>query len=135
MALSPNGGTRAIQITQPTAQPSKTYALDFDTGEIGGFIDGIDAIRQFVRKAIATTRYRRIIYDSQYGCELAGLIGGDITAQLLQAEITRIISEALIYDDRIKDVTDVTLTRSGDQLNITFTVSTIEGVITEEVTV
>lgn len=135
MALSPNGGTRAIQITQSTAKPSKTYAFDFDTGEIGGYIDGLDAVRQFVRKAVATPRFRSIIYDSQYGCELENLIGGDITAQLLQAEITRIISEALIYDDRIKDVTDVTIARDSDKLNISFTVSTIEGVITEEVTV
>jgi phage baseplate assembly protein W len=134
MALSPNGGTRAVKITQ-NIKPSKTYSFDFDTGEVGGIIDGIDAIRQFVRKALATPRFRHLIYNSEYGSELETLIGSDVTAQLLQAEIPRIIREALIYDDRVKDVTDVTITRDRDRLYISFTVSTIEGVITEEVTV
>ncbi|WP_010495090.1 DUF2634 domain-containing protein [Paenibacillus elgii] len=136
MALSPlqSVESRATKVTHVPA-PSKTYALDFETGEISGLIDGPDAIRQFIRKAIATARFRFLIYDAQYGCELEDLIGQDVPMPLLQAEIPRVIREALIYDDRIADVGNFVIRREADALYVSFDVQTTEGLITEEVTV
>lgn len=135
MAISPlrPAVDRATKITREPG-PSKTYSFDMDTGAIGGFIDGREAIRQFVRKAIATARFRFIVYDSQYGSELEDLIGQDVSLPLLQAEIPRVIREALIYDDRINDVTNFVIDRAGDAVHVSFTVETVEGVIDDEVT-
>lgn len=137
MAISPlrPASTRATQVTI-THAPSRTYAIDLDTGEVAGvMIDGLEAVRQFIRKAIATPRYRYRIYNESYGCEIEALIGQDVSAGLLQAEIPRMITEAIIYDDRILDVSEFAITRTGDALYVSFDVETIFGTISEEVTV
>jgi phage baseplate assembly protein W len=136
MALSPlkSPETRAVEVTQVIG-PSKTYAIDFDGGEVSDAkIDGVEAVRQFVRKAILTARYRFQIYSNQYGCEIDDLIGQDVTQALLNVEIPRVITEALIYDARIRAVRDFEITRSGDGLYISFTVDSIYGSATQEVT-
>ncbi|WP_054955054.1 DUF2634 domain-containing protein [Paenibacillus dakarensis] len=116
-------------------QPLKTYALDFDNGVLGGVVDGIDAIKQFVVKAIKTSRYRFAIYDDDYGSEIDDLIGSSATLSLLETEIPRVIEEALLYDDRITDVYDFELTREGDRLYVSFYVEINEETIPMEVTI
>lgn len=137
MALSPLQSTEErVVIVEPTVQPSRTYALDFETGEVGGVIDGESAIRQFIRKAILTARFRFLIYGSDhfYGCELDDLIGQDVSIELLNAEVPRVIREALLVDDRITDVYNFEITRTGDGLYVSFYVDTTEGTIqTQEV--
>ncbi|MGE7271345.1 DUF2634 domain-containing protein [Brevibacillus panacihumi] len=137
MALSPfrPPESRAVEVA-PTPQPSRTYALNFDTGEVGGMIDGEAAIRQAIRKAIMTARFRYLIYGYEhlYGCGLEDLIGQDLPIELLNAEIPRLISEALLVDDRITDVYNFTITREGDGLYVSFFVDTADGTLREEVT-
>lgn len=139
MALSPlrPPEERAVEVV-PTPQPSRTYALNFETGEVGGMVDGEAAIRQAIRKAIMTARFRYPIYGYEhlYGCELEDIIGQDLPIELLNAEIPRLISEALLVDDRITDVYNFTISREGDGLHVSFFVDTADGAtITEEVTV
>ncbi|MBG9788685.1 DUF2634 domain-containing protein [Brevibacillus laterosporus] len=136
MALSPlqRLEDRVIQ-SEPEVQPSLTYSLDFDTGGIGGMIDGETAVRQFIRKAIITARFRFPIYDGEYGCELVDLIGQDLPIELLRAEIPRVIAEALIYDDRIDDVYDFEVEREEDKLFVSFYVDTTDGLTIETVEV
>jgi Protein of unknown function (DUF2634) len=138
MALSPLNNRTDEDVVQTVAteeQPTKTYALDLNENEIGGFIDGESALRQFVRKAIMTARFRFLIYDDQYGCEIEDLLGADVSTEFLEIEIPRVIHEALVYDSRISDVTDFEVTRSGDGLFVSFRVVASDGLIfTEEVT-
>ena len=49
---------------------SRTYLIDWDRGRIGGLTDGEEAVRQFIRKALMTPRFKCLIYDSQYGSEI-----------------------------------------------------------------
>ncbi|MCM3784308.1 DUF2634 domain-containing protein [Neobacillus mesonae] len=138
MALSPLGPDEEIITTDDAGLdvlPLRTYAINFDTGEIGGIVDGTDAIKQFIYKAILTARYRFPIYDSDYGCEIEDLIGSDASIDLLETEVPRVITEALIYDDRISDVYDFTLTREGDRLYVSFFVDVDEETIPMEVTI
>lgn len=143
MALSPLDNTVLDEISpeategtniEESTQPTRTYAFDFNTGEIGGIINGESAIRQFIRKAVLTSRFRFSIYDDDYGCELEDLIGEDIPIELLESEIPRVITEALIYDDRVDDVDDFVIDRDGDKLFIEFTVYLTDNTkITEQV--
>ncbi|NGQ95508.1 DUF2634 domain-containing protein [Brevibacillus sp. SYP-B805] len=138
MALSPlKPPEERATIVTPQVQPSKTYALDFETGEVGGLIDGESAVRQFIRKAIMTARFRFPIYgvSHEYGCELEDLIGQDLPIELLNAEIPRVITEALMIDDRIQRVYNFDISREGDGLFVSFFVDTAEGTLREEVTV
>lgn len=137
MALSPLKDREERMITvKPAPAPSRTYHLDFDTGEVAGrMIDGQETIRQYIRKAIYTARYRYLIYNGQYGCELESLLGQDISQQLLKSEITRVITEAILEDDRVQSVEQFQIVRDNDKLFVTFTVHTVEGAIEQEVSI
>lgn len=111
--------------TEVQIEPSLTYSLL--RYSIGGKIDGIEAIRQFIAKAIKTARNRFLIYDDQYGCELEDLIGASVTRELLEDEIPRVIYEALIDDDRISDVVDFVITNEGDKVYVNFTALLVNG--------
>lgn len=115
--------------------PTKTYALNFGTGEIRNFIDDKEAVKQFIRKAIVTERSKWRIYTDDYGCELYSLIGTDVTDGFLRSEIPRMISEAIEFDERITSVNNVTSTRSGDAVKVVVDVTTIYGDVDVEVVI
>jgi phage baseplate assembly protein W len=100
-----------------------------------GIIDGEDAVRQFIRKALITARSTFLIYDDQYGNEIDALIGQNVNNALFDVELIRLVREALIYDERIISVGDFVITRNADAVYVTFTALTTEGAITEEVAV
>lgn len=102
--------------------PSMTYYLDVDGGSIQGLVDGETAIRQAIHKALITNMALPLIYDGSYGSELESLIGSMHSMAYLQSEVPRMVKEALIYDDRIKSVSDVSVSISGDVIYVEFTV-------------
>lgn len=136
MALSPlqRPQDRVIQ-TNPTSRPTKTYKLNFDTGRMYGTVDGKDALKQFIYKTIITARFRFPIYDDQYGCELEDLIGEDISQELFETEVRRVIREALIYIDEVNDVRNFDIRREKDNVFISFTVDSVYGEVQQEVSV
>ena len=140
MTLLPDNQTELLDayLAQEDAaqpEPSFTYRINFGNGRLGGMVDNKDALKQYVVKAIKTCRSRFRIYTDDYGCEIESLIGSDVTEAFIQAEIPRMVREALIYDDRINDVTNVQATRDGDAVFITATIVSIYGDFTQEVVI
>lgn len=123
--------------TLPVIESSRTWNMDLENGRLRTFIDDEDAIRQYIRKALMTSRNRYLIYDDTYGEELRDLIGQNLTQDLMDVEIPRVVCEAIEGDDRIEEVSDVTVTQyNSDGIHIEVTVITVTGLfITEEVTV
>lgn len=133
MALTPENNIFLADEQTEIIQPSKTWTIDFETGRIGKFTDGVPAVKQFIRKALLTARNKYLIYTDQYGNELHDLIGEDVTEAFLSAEIPRMVQEAIIYDDRIEE-TQVEYERRSDKLFITVKATLAIGEeITEEV--
>jgi phage baseplate assembly protein W len=134
MALSPVPSNVAERVVTAdiSVETSRTYEL-FTTG-MRSFIDGESAIRQLIRKALITARSTFIVYDNQYGNEIDTLIGQNVNNALFDVEIIRTIREALIYDERILNVSDFVITRNGDAVYVSFAVESTEGIITEGVT-
>lgn len=137
MSLLPQNNTEMLdeyllRQNDDAGEPTLTYRLNFDTGRINGMTDELDAMKQFIRKAIITARARYPIYTDDYGCELPELIGQDVTRNYIDAEIPRTVREALIYDDRVTAVARVSAERRGDAVFIMATVDTIFGEFTEE---
>ncbi|WP_342537366.1 DUF2634 domain-containing protein [Sporosarcina sp. FSL K6-3508] len=116
-------------------QPTKTYILDFETGRIRGFVDDLEAVKQFIRKAIITERSKWPIYTDGYGCELPSLLGRDVTDGFLRSEIPRMVREAIEYDDRILSVDNITAHREGDAVFIYADVLSIYGRVRQEVVI
>ncbi len=112
---------------------SRTYLIDWDRGRIGGLTDGEEAVRQFIRKALMTPRFKCLIYDSQYGSEIQdSLMDPDTSMEYVEAEIAFLVEDALIHDGRILGVEDVEVVFGDgypmqDNAYITATVDTIFG--------
>lgn len=123
--------------TLPVIESSRTWRMDLENGRLRSFIDDEDAIRQYIRKALMSSRNRYLIYDDTYGEELRDLIGQNLTQDLMNVEIPRVVREAIEGDDRIQEVSDVTVTQyNSDGVLIEVTVITVAGLyITEEVTI
>ena len=142
MALTPiNFATDTAEVqpvnTVQPVQPSKTWRMDLETGRITGFVDGKEAIRQYIRKALMTSRNRYLIYDDFYGEEIRDLIGHNLTPALMDVEIPRLVREAIIYDDRIASVPIVKVSKYGsDGVLVEITVVLTDGdLLTEEVAI
>ena len=107
-------------------QPSFTYKMQTDTKLVRGYTDGLEAVRQAIYKIIMTERYQYIMYSWNYGIELADLFGEPVS--YVCPELERRIREALLWDDRIEDVTDFefNLPKKG-VVQVSFTVHTMFG--------
>ena len=127
MALTPAGAglLPEVETRASREEPSKTYCIDFDA------VDGLEAMRQAVYMILSTERFTWPIYSWNYGTELSRLPGRSGTG--MESEAKRVISEALLADDRVTAVRDFTFTRSSRRaLAVSFTVETALGDIAVE---
>lgn len=122
------GGSRA-----PAAFP-KSWKFDFDRGEFVtdqagrvGAADGDEAYRQWAIKAVLTARYRHPIYGRQFGTEAEDLLRQNLAPSVLESELVRTITEALLVDPRTQRVGDFSFARSGAGLEVSFTITTARG--------
>ena len=83
-------------------QPTKTYRMDTGQEVIRGYTDGLEAMKQAIYKILLTERYQYVMYSWNYGIELNDLFGEPMT--YVCPELKRRISEALLWDDRIRSV-------------------------------
>lgn len=111
--------------------PSLTWKFDLAKGRVVGKTDGLDAIKQAIYKVFQTDRFGYDIYSSDYGHELSLLLGS--SPEFVQSEATRMITEALLADDRIDLVENVRAEMKEDQITIRFTVVTVYGSFEQEV--
>ncbi|RXI38728.1 DUF2634 domain-containing protein [Clostridium tetani] len=114
-----------IEVEENYIEPTKTYKIDFETGKIVGFCDGIEALKQAIYLILNTERYEYLIYSDDYGSELKGLIGKD--RDITESEYKRRIKEALIQDDRINNIDNFIFNYDGDGVLIEFIVFSIYG--------
>lgn len=129
--LIPNGGDTSLTDIMDYTEPSLTYSLNYpEDGEIKGYVDELEAIKQAIYKIINTERYKYIIYSWNYGIELADLFGKPLP--YVYAEIQRRIEEALLADDRISKVYDFEFSNSRGDVLVKFKVDTIFGEIEAE---
>lgn len=112
-------------------QPSLTYKMQMADGQIRGYTDGLEAVRQAIYKIIMTERYQYIIYSWDHGVELQDLFGEPVT--YVCPELERRISEALLWDDRIEDVDDFRFDFPQKGIvHVSFTAHTIFGDVRAE---
>lgn len=118
------------EISETEEQPSKTYKLDLDAGRIVGYADGLEAVKQAIRKALITPRFKCLIYDDQYGSELKEAISQKDTGHdYIEAAVPGLIKDTLSQDSRILDASDFSFSFDGGSVEINFTVETIYGAV------
>ena len=113
-----------VELTNYEIQPSLTYKLDLENKRIMGTVDNSDSVFQAIQKILNTDKYAYDIYDWNYGHELLKLVGKEFS--YIEVKLPQIIEEALLQDDRIKEITDFEITQlSIDTLSVSFRVITI----------
>lgn len=108
--------------------PSRTYKVV--NNRIVGMIDGLDAMQQAVNKILSTERFVHSIYTENYGNDLPDLVGKNY--DYIKTDIKRIVSEALLADDRITDVEITNITKQANRITIYGIAHTIFGAVNIE---
>ena len=118
----------------------REYAYDYEhnrllTGPDGNtyLVEGNEAIRIWIYKALRTPRYAHAAYDDDYGCELGNLMGEPMSSEVTRLEIKRYITEALMVNPYIEELSDFQFTSTRSGVEVTFTVRTGYG--TDTITV
>lgn len=115
-------------IEEEREEPSLTYKLDLDAGRIVGKVDGLEAINQFIRKALITPRFHCLIYDNQYGSEIEeAIIQKDASRDYIEAVTEGFVRDALRPDTRILSIYDFQITFEHDTAFVFFRADTIFG--------
>ena len=128
----PQGGTLPPTV-EFTSQPGLTWYIDKKTNRIRGTCDNYEAVKQAVEIILNVQRFRWQIYTPYTGMDWRNLIGND--PGYVAAEVQRRIREALLMDDRVRDIRDYAYTISDDTLTASLTVVTIYGDIPQTVEV
>ena len=115
-------------------QPTKTFLIDWNSHQISGFADGLEAMRQAVEIILQNERFRWQIYSSDFGSELENLVGEE--RDYIESELPRRIEDAFSGDSRILTVENFVFTEKiPGELSCSFDVKTVYGTLTEEVSV
>lgn len=115
-------------LTDSEEQPSKTYRLDLDGKRVRGCVDGLEAVKQAIDKALRTIRYDSLIYDDDYGSELLTMLHDpNTTKELIETSFPQLIREALSNDTRILGVSGFSFEYGKDSVHVKFTAETIFG--------
>ena len=96
-------------------------------------VEGKNAIKVWIYKAIKTVRYQHPIYSWDYGCEISSLIGQKYTKGLTKSESERYIKEAILINPYITDVKIIDINFSEDILSVSIQVDTIYGEVNVDV--
>lgn len=115
-----------ITITKSTSEmlPTKTWKIDYNKNKITTELDGLEAVKQMTHLAV-TIEYQYSDIYSDFGLKTADLIGQDFF--FIVSELKRRITETLLKDDRVLDVTDFSFEEKEDSVLVSFTESTIYG--------
>lgn len=122
-----NNSNLLVEDFEYVTEPSKTYKLNIENNTIsGGYIDGVEALKQAIYKILNTERFDYLIYSWNYGIEIKNLIGEHTSFVI--PELERVIKEALMQDYRIEEVTDFEFSIEKNVVTTKFKVTSIEGV-------
>lgn len=121
------------EISGAEEKPSKTYKLDLDKGRIMGYVDGVEAVQQAIRKALITPRFKCLIYDNQYGSEIEDAVTtNDATREYIRSVVAGFVEDCLKPDSRILGVSNFAIEFVEDGAYISFDADTIFGKVSVE---
>jgi hypothetical protein len=104
---------------------TKTFGLNLTTNTVGGMIDELEALKQSIYLKLSIEGDQFIILPYTYGLVTIDLIG--MPVYYVMAVIPDRITETLMDDDRITDVSDFEFETKGSKLLVKFIVHTIYG--------
>ncbi len=89
-------------------------------------VEGNEALRIWIFKALDTERFRYTAYDSDYGSEIDTLIGA-VNSSVILPELKRFIIEALMVNPYIEELSNFQFEQSGSGVRVEFDCTTVYG--------
>lgn len=115
-----------FQLKYERDYPTKTYHMKLEKERVYGNTDGLEAMKQVIFKIVNTERYLyKKVYSDNYGIELLDLYGKPM--HYVIPMVQERIKEALLWDERIKAVTDFSVEQNKRALLVRYTAKTIYG--------
>jgi len=121
------------QQTEPAPKYGKSWLFDFEKGDFvldgaGRVVeaDGHTAWVQWCMKTVLTQRFAHLIYSFDYGTEIEEALKQP-SRKAVEAELERVITEALLVDPRTEMVRDFTFEWEGDLVKVSFTAVPVIG--------
>lgn len=117
----------------------KEYAWDFEKNDFklkdGKFqvVEGIEALKIWIWKALKTNKSEYPIYSENYGNEFESIIGEGLSKSLVESEAKRLTLECLMDNEHILGIKNFNVDKVKDVLSITFTAETDCGEVTIDV--
>ena len=107
--------------------------MDYEAGRPvweGGdpvMVTGLEAVKGWAWRSIATARYRYLHFSWSYGCELEALVGQPYRADTKLSEAARYVREALEVNPYIRAAQISDARFEGSTLHLTVALSTVYG--------
>lgn len=111
----------------------REYAFDYENNRMllrdgqTYLVEGNEALRIWIVKALVTERFRYTAYDTDYGSEIDTLIGGQMNSDIAMSELKRFIIEALMVNPYIVELSNFQFTQSGSGVTVEFDCTTVYG--------
>lgn len=127
--------TGAEQTNHSTDLPLfREYAWDFEYDvflydDAGNHVllEGNEAIKVWIYKALKTERYAYLAYSWQYGIELKPFIGKVMSVQERYAELKRVIVECLMVNPYIQSIDSIVFSSEGTRVTCDIVLTTVYG--------
>lgn len=134
MSIFPFIDTEALVASQEQNLPMfREYAYDYENNRLllrdgqTYLVEGNEALRIWIFKALVTERFRYTAYDSDYGSEIDTLIGGAINSSVILPELKRFIIETLMVNPYIEELSHFKFEQSGSGVRVDFDCATVYG--------
>ena len=102
-----------------------TWMKDPVTLRLRGRVDNWEAVRQAVEVIVNVERFRWQIYTPNFGTDFDGLLGNE--PGYVASELQRRLTDAILPDNRLLNISDFSYTFEDGILAATFTVNTVFG--------
>lgn len=108
-------------------------AMDYGAGtprwESGNpvVVSGLEAVKSWAWRAVATARYRYPAFSWNYGCELEALVGQPYQADTKRSEAARYVQDALLVSPYILACSVGDVSFDGSVLHMTVAFTTVYG--------
>lgn len=117
-----------------------TFLYDFKKGDYvyrnGApiIVEGQKALEIWIEKVIRTERFKFKIYDNvEYGVTIEDLIGSNLPYSFLDSEMKRELTESILKNPFIENLSEWKFEREGSLWTITFTLESVYGSFEMEV--
>lgn len=134
--LFPFTDPQEVEVIEEEIPLAREYAYDFKKGDFklrNGklyIVEGKEAVKIWIEKALITSRYKEIIHSWNYGSEFEDkIIGRGYTKGLIKAEAERYTREAInsTLTDYVVNMSNFDIDFTDSILTISFNVETIYG--------